>query len=151
MSTATRPRLAPPTPLPSATKRGAFQTVYIHGWEPAYLTEDWDTRGAYVVPVREADAGPQGESKNSTHFFFEWDRLTDEPAPPLRFVIVKESISPLRPYWIVYGTMPDWSGDYYFTSFDTHHEAMEWATSTLAALADRDSLDGSIMDWRDAL
>lgn len=104
--------------LPLAQTRHAGGLVYIHGTGAATIT-DPSQYGAYVR-----------DHSNLAEAYYEWDRLTDEPAPPLRFSIAKDPQRPGR--WYVYGNRPDWTGDYAWAVFSSQWQALAWACLLLA-------------------
>lgn len=112
--------------LPHASKRAVGDTVYIHGTDRAFIVQPYD-QGALVTTAADGF---------STEV--EWDRLTDEPAPPLRFQIKREEAVnrhadvDVRPQWIATGNRPDWSSEYCWGYFDTVEEAIAFATDPQA-------------------
>ncbi|MGO3233740.1 MAG: hypothetical protein ACTIKT_09755 [Microbacterium sp.] len=112
--------MTPFTPLPSATSRTLGALVYIHGVAPAMILQP-DDEGAII---RECDDLSEG--------WHPWDRLTDAPAPPLRFTITKNDTGLGAP-WDVVGNRPDDydEGDYLWGHFPTHHDAIQFASYAL--------------------
>ena len=104
--------------LPPAQTRHTGGLVYIHGTGAATIT-DPSQDGAYVR-----------DHSDLVEAFYEWDRLTDEPAPPLRFSIAKDPRRQDR--WCVFGNRPDWSGDYAWAVFPSQQAALAWACLLLA-------------------
>ncbi len=124
-ATATVPRLRDSIPLLSALPardRRVGADVYAHGRR----------RGT----VEEAtDAGATVRFDDASSHWYEWDRLTHEPAPPLRFTITREDISvgPEWTPWGVFGNRPDEGSDYLWGHFATHAEAVRYAANALRA------------------
>lgn len=105
------------TLLPPATRHEAGSIVYIYGVAAATIVKP-DALGAIVV-----------EASDGNLSWFEWDRLTDEPAPTLRFTIHKPCNDEGFANWYVTGNRPDASGDYTWGHFETHAEAIRFATT----------------------
>jgi hypothetical protein len=104
--------------LPLAQTRHAGGLVYIHGTGAATITVP-GKRGAYVR-----------DHSDLVEAYYEWDRLTDEPAPPLRFSITRDPWQ--HGYWYVHGNRPDWSGDYNWAVFPSQQQAVAWTCLLLA-------------------
>lgn len=117
-----RERVAPLPALPT-WQRHTGARVYVHGIHRA------------TVRFTDGDAGASvlidGDARLT---WIEWDRLTIEPAPPLRFTIARESITTGQRLatWLVFGNRPDDDSDYLWGNFDTHAEAVDYAAAMLA-------------------
>lgn len=122
-----RERVAPLPALPT-WQRHTGARVYVHGIHRATVRFAHEDGGASVLI--------DGDARLT---WIEWDRLTIEPAPPLRFTIAREPIAAGLGWapWLVFGNRPDDDSDYLWGHFDTHAEAVEYAAAMLAKEGER--------------
>lgn len=110
----------PKLPALPTWQRHTGARVYVHGIHRATVRFTEDDGASVLI---------DGDARLT---WIEWDRLTIEPAPPLRFIIARAfDTGPGRSSWGVFGNRPDDSSDYLWGHFPTHAEAVDYAAAML--------------------